>query len=1161
MLPLDIRPSPSSEPGSGESLGTRLDRVCDAFEAQWRTALRHEGERPRIATFLEGVAPEELWAFLRELLLTDSQYLDLTGAIVDPREYQQQFPQFADLVPSLFRKAVVLDRLRDYRLLEVIGRGGMGVVYKAQHLRLGKIRAVKVLARHLLDNPEAVERFRLEVENSGRLDHPNIVQALDAGEENEIRFLVMEFVTGWNLTQVVAAFQQGGRQVPLEAACELIRQASAGLQHAHEHSLVHRDIKPSNLMLSERGVVKLLDLGLARFIAEHPPASRLTLNFGPLGTCDYMAPEQWADASSVDIRADIYSLGCTLFYLLTGKVPFGSEHGRSLGEKQLAHQFAPLPSLLDERPDLPEDLQAVLERMIAKSPADRYATPAAVVQDLSVFANSDSVGLLLSVLRQPAGPGDAPAGPPASSANEDTGRPHRVQAHARRSAARPWYRRTELWVAVGLLFVGAFGVADRWISRRVSDEAGPAVAPAELARNVALLSGLDGQWWFDAMPWFTPSVRTAVTEALGAKGVRAVVGDNAEGYLKPDVSAVQKWLLDAVSRCRGALTESQRRLLDQLKAISSAEDRDLEQHLQTCYDEFCRNRGEDAPWTADDLYTRALLEHKLAALRHDARLAQRALKSYDAALDQYGDATGDEPPLSWLCRADSARLLFAVLTDYEQAFERFEEVAAEDAPLLFHVETLAAYAQAGQVAGDYSKDENLRLAKRLLEGSQNLSRSHPLWAYVSERYAWSLLDQWEVKQAADEFESAYSIRFINSRENPFATIFVFQDIYGKAMTERYRGKVENARTEFEDLLAKIDAELKKVEGRPKRPGLQRYVRNLRERKSNALERRADCELYQGGAADPATVDLALASSCYQQASEAAEDQSFKTVQGCKRCLALALSGDVRQARTEFSEEAISQRTLIGAGQERVSMLRQLTQAVLTLKERGPAEGQAALRQFLVHCDRNPYDVDRLRRETLELQLFCAELLLASELADADTRGAAQQDATHLENLLRQLEEMLSQRASGEEMLPFLRRYYDLAIAAVGDAEPDRAARLILASRGGDANRDADAVTILFHLHERDGLAVVLPPEGASAAFRLDNCGRQQVQGRRRGAAEVPDLRLPEPLRQLIQDHLAAGRKIDCLWSDLQCWPEHQRRLALTDQEFPFADLLETATVH
>lgn len=297
--------------------------------------------------------------------------------------------------------------IREYRLIEQIGRGGMGAVFKAEHIRLKRLVAVKVLLGDRLHDDSAVARFDREMEAVGKLDHPNIVRATDAGEDEGTHYLVMELVNGPNLSQVAKSLGRIG----VADACELVRQAAEGLQHAHEHGLVHRDIKPSNLILADtrpspaqsgadsgnnRATVKILDLGLA-LLRENPTAEgELTSSGQVMGTLDYMAPEQASDTHSVDIRADLYSLGCTLYHLLAGSPPFSGSQYATILKKMMAHANSPVPPLSDIRSDVPPDLLSVLDRLLAKESSERFATPAEVAAALLPLADGSNLPELLN---------------------------------------------------------------------------------------------------------------------------------------------------------------------------------------------------------------------------------------------------------------------------------------------------------------------------------------------------------------------------------------------------------------------------------------------------------------------------------------------------------------------------------------------------------------------------------------------------------------------------------------------------------------------------------------------------------------------------------------------------------------------------------------------
>jgi serine/threonine protein kinase len=272
-----------------------------------------------------------------------------------------------------------------YLLLERLGKGGMGQVYKARHRQLGRIVALKVIHKEQTANPLAIRRFCREIQAMGQLAHPNIVMAFDAGGEAGQHFVTMEYVTGVDLGQLV---ERRG-PLPIWDACDTIRQAARGLQHAHEKGFIHRDIKPSNLLRAEPGgVVKLLDLGLARLSAEErepvapadatprPLHTMLTQAGRIVGTPDFMAPEQARDSHQVDIRADLYSLGCTFYFLLTARMPFP---GGTALEKLLRHNSETPRPVEQVRPQIPPAVAAVVRRLMAKQPAERYQTPAELV--------------------------------------------------------------------------------------------------------------------------------------------------------------------------------------------------------------------------------------------------------------------------------------------------------------------------------------------------------------------------------------------------------------------------------------------------------------------------------------------------------------------------------------------------------------------------------------------------------------------------------------------------------------------------------------------------------------------------------------------------------------------------------------------------------------
>ena len=272
-----------------------------------------------------------------------------------------------------------------YELIEKIGQGGMGSVWKARHTKLDKLVAVKLLPPHLMTDAEAVSRFEREMKAVGKLEHAHIVRAMDAGQAEGVHYLVMEYIEGTDLSRIVK--QRGKRSV--QEACQMVRHAALGLAHAHEHGLVHRDIKPSNLLLSKKGLVKILDLGLARLASEKPAEEvSLTVHGETMGTPDYMAPEQWNSAHSAGPAADLYALGCTLFHLLTGKPPFAGDAQTSFTSKMKAHVLTPPPSLKAARSDVPPELEALYQRLMAKEPLQRPESAKRVAEELREMLRS-----------------------------------------------------------------------------------------------------------------------------------------------------------------------------------------------------------------------------------------------------------------------------------------------------------------------------------------------------------------------------------------------------------------------------------------------------------------------------------------------------------------------------------------------------------------------------------------------------------------------------------------------------------------------------------------------------------------------------------------------------------------------------------------------------
>ena len=404
-----------------------------------------------------------------------------------------------------------------YRILALLGAGGMGVVFKAEHRLMERIVALKIIHKDLVARAESVERFRQEVKAAARLSHPNIVAAYDAEQAGDLHFLVMEYIEGTNLDQLVRT--QG--PLPVALACNIARQVALGLQHAHERGMVHRDIKPHNLVLTAAGQVKILDFGLARFCRETSGGS-LTAPGVVLGTPEYVAPEQALDARQADLRADLYSLGCTLYFLLAGRPPFPEG---SVLQKLMAHQQRTPPPLADLRPDVPAELVQIVERLMAKDPAQRYQTAAEIVELLAAFAASDTTP-----------PVAAPRGLQGGAADTPT-LPFARERSAKSPSRRHWLTAS---VAAALVLLAALLCGLIWwrmhgLSQRTKTEAGPVSLETEpLADGEISRLGCHAGPFFRAV--IAPDCRHALVAGLDFNVyvcglARETAGDGVDGEI------------------------------------------------------------------------------------------------------------------------------------------------------------------------------------------------------------------------------------------------------------------------------------------------------------------------------------------------------------------------------------------------------------------------------------------------------------------------------------------------------------------------------------------------------------------------------------------------------------------------------------------------------
>lgn len=1282
----------SGFPGASDSM--EIDRLCDEFESSWKT-----DSHLVIEQLLVRISERERSTLLRELLEIELEIRTTRNEVFSVQEYYDRFPGEPEIINLVFRRIVRRKKLGDYELISEIGHGGMGVVYRARQIYLDQSVAVKVLSQVFSSDSQIVSRFRREMRMIGSLNHPNIVRALNAGEAKGTLYLVMEYVEGANLHQLVKQFpklkrketapsvlfpdsspnspgsdpgldsasssessssQSGplctmrtgresgtqsesagkegpnspGRLFPWKAAAEIVRQVAMGLEHAHSRGLVHRDLKPANLMITRSGTVKILDLGLGKFNAEnrvngpHEPA--LTQLGTTMGTVDYMSPEQCEDATEVDIRADIYSLGCSLFFMLTARAPFEDEEYSSQRKKIRAHLVTGIPSIELFREDCPKEFLEILRKMVAKDPQDRFQSPGELFRVIAPFADLAELQSLLSsapMQRE----SDIPSTPAFRSCEDDTLEGMRGKSRDPRSSGKegfffpnPWIawerlvlRKEYLLALLGgiaaisilLGFSGVFrGNRSELSPESISDpgkmepENSPVKSPPNLSpqqradaeerfervvRDLVELPGLGGQWWFLETPWFFPFVRERIPEILqqGKSDIATFcrekfildfekeirTREHSLPYLDSNLRRAYEFLDNIVKSELQNLPAHQRELVRAFSGnLDSGLSREeilpiLEKHI------FDYEKGIENP-SASDFHTLALLQHRFAQLKSDPESAEKAARFYERAIEEYSREDRGSRFLLPVCMSDFARLNYWKEGD----FSRFEKEATEilhreDLSELFRIVFLTYYGDVCISAGR-NKDGLFEEADELLLRSEINAFEHPVAAYIRERYAWSLIDQCQFKEAAGKFYEALRIRENNrdQSQNPYASIYVYHNTHGIALTQRYFGDTEGAKNTFSIVVDRVQKTLE--EAVEQGPAQLRYYNTLRERLANTLERYGDCTLYGGAASFGSSLsrvsisDLKQAADHYEQARDTAEDKGVKYVMGCKYAIVKAIPGQWEDAKTVLRTLDEGGELQFGGDRLRAQRLRTLADSVVLIKEgeskndsalRGA--GESKIREFLSGFNESSLNAPRYRRETLEIQLIAAEMLISSKLKNEGIEPAGK-ELIFLDPLLSPMVELDSTR-------PFLYRYYELAIRCCEqpEREPEdsssqqrsvlnqlryvRQSRSIRQNSGaGPANRfpGEKKSEVYFYFGSQGGFAIFVPNDERSIERFLIPYTRKQIQEAGNSGTRLD---LPGDLGDLIESERASGNAPRIFFNDEICW--YRKSSALLDDNWPF----------
>ena len=844
-----------------------------------------------------------------------------------------------------------------------------------------------------------------------------------------------------------------------------MRQASLGLQHAHDLNLVHRDIKPANLMLEYSGSVKILDLGLGKFFSEQrSDDSRVMTRIGAtMGTPDYMSPEQCQVAKDVDIRSDIYSLGCTFCYLATGHPLYHEEQFDTPDKKMMGHIVGQIPRLADEIPETPPELEEIFQKMLAKKREDRFQTPEELADVLEPFADHQELRELIEAWKHEHGivtdgPNSARSQGQISS-GRSTGRVsakstkkhfarHKTGRQTLPHLARDW----RVIILVSLILVGAAALLPFLLNEKKNS---PELQQARL--ELAQLPGLNGRWWFEEIPWFLPPVREQLMRKVDK--TPGLLEENLKKYSDPNVAAVYDWLRGITQEhLIKELTVPQQELVAALMKFSDPKnaDTDIEETLGAALKKFVTAHEND-DWNAVDMHTRANLMHRIAAKAENAKQAEDAVQCYAeaAALYEKELQTAERLyPLAVLCEADGLRIEYALVAkqaenndveaDYGALFDQFREVCLtdRDRPIggLFEVEFRTMFGAYCAEAGEFKEAiKQFSLANTALGrcGIENRS-AHPLTAHIAERHGWSLMDLWRVAEARQLFADAWRYRknykdIDKSQTNYTVDYYVLHNRHALAMALRYVGDSENAEKSYAAVQEEIDALIEKFKRDPQSEIFDRQIlSNLNERAGNTRERRADCIFYSGAASGVGRERFAEMVELYCKAGEFYEPTGMKRVMRLKQAIMLMLIGGERFAEgNDILKQVIAeeQEKPLSGNQVRYQLMRQLAEAVAVLKnedETPAAEKRRPLENFLKRFHDSGSDpatkpisqVEAARRENQEMRLFAVELLLGDLLANGENIQATR-DLVYLDTALVVFR-------NNPEIQAFKKRFDDLA---------------------------------------------------------------------------------------------------------------------------------------
>jgi tetratricopeptide (TPR) repeat protein len=798
-----------------------------------------------------------------------------------------------------------------------------------------------------------------------------------------------------------------------------------------------------------------------------------------MGTIDYMSPEQCENMADVDIRGDIYSLGCTFYYLVAGQPPYPENQFDTLRKTMMAHIVGSIPRLTDEIPETPAELEEIFERMLAKERYQRFQTPLELADALEPFADSEQLHGFLERWKREQGIGsgnpdsvhlrkpDTECKEHGKSTERIFAQSTKIQSKWDESDRRVLPHLAHGWrvivtliatlIAIPVLVAALLPFLPR------TAKMNPQVEQAKL--NLAQLPGLNGCWWFEEIPWFIPPVRELFMRKLAeSPDTTAVPGNDPEKYFDPNVSAVDEWLWSLTEKYLNGLTPPQRELVVALHNFINDNNSESQNPLKSAIETFEASLSSEAK--AIDLHTLANLKHRLAMFSENKGDAEIAVNCYETALAKYAEESRSSPDLEMLailCRSDGLRVEYDYIAHaenkridhFDALFGKFEELCAlcdmgKLSPML-EIEFRVAYATLATEAGKFDRAEHqFRLANKPLGDHILLMQAHPLKAYIAERRAWFLTDRWRMKEAEALFADAkrYRENNLEMSGNRHTMIYVLDNMQGLAMTAHYLGYSDSAEAQYRQAQNLIDKTISDwiASSQQGVPRDMQFPAGLYERAGNIRERRADCTFYGGAASGIGRERFGEMADLYRQAAEFHDAPGMKQVMRFKQAILLMLSGGEQftEGETIFRKVADEKLELSG-NQTRYDLMRQLAEAVLALQKNGATDGQPdeeealsvsrqqsrealyrLLDMFSYPTNPNPVTIsedESGRRENLEIWLFASELLL-NDLLENGEYDLATRDLIHLVSALSVLRK--NRQVSRADLEPFTRRFLDLS---------------------------------------------------------------------------------------------------------------------------------------